>query len=220
MAQSRPLLLLFLAVLLSACSNPEHALWYEMHERRMECERVTALVHAEQADQLLISDSILSVADTVIAFVDEVERRLLEYGGVLESYTEQASDVDEPAYYDHDTPTALLIGPEPTMAKHGPFTALELNRLLEEFKRDMARVGGLTRAQMDAHLFNGADYKAPGGLLVSWEAGQFYHMPMATVIGRLEAIKTGVRRIQHEGLVKRRWVLGGDSTNVETGHRP
>lgn len=111
----------------------------------------------------------------------------------------------------YDIPTSVMIGSEPSNPKTGEFTALDLRKKIEDYKKKMSSLFN------DDKLFLPGDKKAmeekinnglalPGGVEngvpAPWEIINFYHLPLAGVITNLSAIQASVQNTESEVIQK------------------
>ena len=100
----------------------------------------------------------------------------------------------------YDQATHILVGSEPSNPKEGEWTAVELKHKMMDFEETIKSV----LPKKDAEAFDaGFDF---GPVRVSrietqrWEAGHFYHVPIAAVITNLTRYQANVRKAENDAL--------------------
>jgi gliding motility-associated protein GldM len=103
----------------------------------------------------------------------------------------------------YDVPTLIMIGPEVASPKEGPFTAVELRQKIESYESKLVNLFEDPEKEKNiiAAVKAGLKLKEvpkPGseGGTESWEAGNFYHLPLAAVITNLSKIQADVRNTE------------------------
>ncbi len=191
-------------VLLAGCSHTHEMLWWDMMESHQEFSRVTALVKKEQAEQSVISDSVIVLTDSAVAYIERLEAVLFAAADQEDRRDERSHEPDADAYYDYRSSTELLIGEEPAAPRQGVNSAHALRMHLENHKRLMEQVATMRKGELDIYLSTDNAVTDYSGTLVPWETGAFYHVPLATVIERLTRMKIAVRQMEHAALLRRR----------------
>src|SRR5690606_9680363 len=96
--------------------------------------------------------------------------------------------------------TEMMVGSEPAKPKEGPFTATELQSMLEAF-RDQVKTAadGDEKLQASAdRMFNFEPRKDASGTLNNWASMNFYHVPVVAGITTLSKIQTDIRTMESE----------------------
>ncbi len=96
--------------------------------------------------------------------------------------------------------TEMMVGSEPAKPKSGPYTALELQGMLENF-RDMVKKAAANDPKLQAsadEMFNFEDRKDASGTVNNWASMNFYHVPLAAGITILSKMQTDVRTMENE----------------------
>lgn len=96
--------------------------------------------------------------------------------------------------------TEMMVGSEPAKPKKGPYTALELQGMLENF-RDMVKKAAAKDPKLQAsadEMFNFADRKDASGTTNNWASMNFYHVPLAAGITILSKMQTDIRTMENE----------------------
>ncbi len=96
--------------------------------------------------------------------------------------------------------TEMMVGSEPAKPKSGPYTALELQGMLETF-RDMVKKATANDPKLQASadaMFNFEDRKDASGTTNNWASMNFYHVPLAAGITILSKIQTDIRTMENE----------------------
>lgn len=120
---------------------------------------------------------------------------------------------------DRDALALLLVGPEPSSPKEGPFTARDLRHRIEAFRMLLKTTVGSTGSDLSASidmLFDLSDRRDASGTLNNWESINFHEVPLAAGIAELSKVQADVRGVESE-VVK--WLyrqVNKDSHTVNT----
>jgi gliding motility-associated protein GldM len=97
----------------------------------------------------------------------------------------------------YDAPTTLLIGSDQAKPRDGEWSALELKSMILEFNRSV-------KEKLPADLVDEVDVDIAlndvkeGDHMVTWEIGNFYHVPLASVVTNLSRLQAEVRNIESD----------------------
>lgn len=103
----------------------------------------------------------------------------------------------------HDMPTHMLIGSDANNPINGEFTALELQRRLENFNTTIHDYISEVLPKADVEGMDLAvkmEEVKEGDQMTPWIIGNFYHMPLASVITNMTRIQAEVKNIESEVL--------------------
>lgn len=103
----------------------------------------------------------------------------------------------------HDMPTHMLIGSDANNPINGEFTALELQRRLENFNTTIHDYISEVLPTADVEGMDLAvkmEEVKEGDQMTPWIIGNFYHMPLASVITNMTRIQAEVKNIESEVL--------------------
>ena len=103
----------------------------------------------------------------------------------------------------HDMPTHMLIGSDANSPINGEFTALELQRRLENFNTTIHDYISEVLPKTDVEGMDLAvkmEEVKEGDQMTPWIIGNFYHMPLASVITNMTRIQAEVKNIESEVL--------------------
>jgi gliding motility-associated protein GldM len=103
----------------------------------------------------------------------------------------------------HDMPTHMLIGSDANKPINGEFTALELQRRLENFNTTIHDYISEVLPTADVEGMDLAvkmEEVKEGDQMTPWIIGNFYHMPLASVITNMTRIQAEVKNIESEVL--------------------
>lgn len=156
-------------------------------------------------------------ADGMVAYIDSIKARLIAGTDKLPMDSVVLRDPNGKPMIrplelvkgkDNYTVLTNMMGMgDPGVPKEGPYTALELRSKLEEFRDMLKRIGADNQViveNMD-RMFDFSERKDSGGKPVSWEALNFYHVPLAAGVTILSKVQMDVRNSENE-LVN--WMLG------------
>lgn len=96
--------------------------------------------------------------------------------------------------------TEMMVGSEPAKPKEGPYTARQLQGMLESFRdkvKEAAKGDPKLQASAD-RMFNFEDRKDASGTLNNWSSMNFYHVPVVAGITTLSKIQTDIRTMENE----------------------
>ncbi len=120
---------------------------------------------------------------------------------------------------DREALALLLVGPEPSSPKEGPFTARDLRHRIEAFRALLKTTVGEAEPDLSASidmLFDLSDRRDASGTLNNWESINFHEVPLAAGIAELSKVQADVRGVESE-VVK--WLyrqVNKDSHTVNT----
>lgn len=96
--------------------------------------------------------------------------------------------------------TEMMVGSEPAKPKEGPYTAMDLQKMLEAF-RDQVKVAAGDDEKLQAsadRMFNFEPRKDASGTVNNWPSMNFYHVPVVAGITTLSKIQTDIRTMESE----------------------
>lgn len=96
----------------------------------------------------------------------------------------------------YDKPTQLMIGPDETKPKEGDYTAADLHIRMQNFIDEMNGVLGAEGQKQVTIPINFDKVREADGHMVSWEIGNFYHIPLAAVVTNLSRFESEVRNAE------------------------
>ncbi len=105
----------------------------------------------------------------------------------------------------YDKPTEMMIGPNEAAPKEGDYTAVDLHLKLQKFIDEMNEVLGEEGRKQVTIPLNFDEIKESDGRMVSWEIGNFYHIPLAAVVTNLSRFESEVRNAEADVL---KYLLG------------
>lgn len=151
------------------------------------------------------SQKIQKVSDDMANYVNRLKREVIYFTqgsyagewGAIESVPDSMWQIGNfPAKDDYDKPTFMLIGDEPGAPKEGEYTAVELRQKLENFKKELGSViDPKSNVNVD-DLVSFDKVKQEDGSYESWEAGNFYHIPIAAIATNLTRMEADVRNAE------------------------
>lgn len=136
---------------------------------------------------------IKEIKNKIIAGVEQVDETVAD---TLNLMAVQSKD-------NYDTPTTLLIGPDANNPRDDDYSALELQRRLTNFNETISKY--LTEV-IPKEDVDGMDLEIrmeevkEGDIMVPWIIGNFYHLPLASVITNLSRLQAEVKNVEAEVL--------------------
>lgn len=102
----------------------------------------------------------------------------------------------------YDVATHMLIGSDPMRPTEGEHTALELRQKIESWKASMiSLVPERSRDQYKAEIgFEFSPVQVADDEIQDWEAGNFYHVPLAAVITNLSRYQSDLKNAESDAL--------------------
>lgn len=101
----------------------------------------------------------------------------------------------------YDAVTNIMIGSDAAKPKDGPLSAVELRQKIEDFVTTATNeLPSRARANFDAGITFDDVQVSRSGETQSWEAGNFYHVPLAAVITNLTRLQADVKKAQADAL--------------------
>ena len=99
----------------------------------------------------------------------------------------------------YDIPSRILIGDAGNL-KEGEFTATEFHAKLQSFKDEVNSILGARGQEAVRIGIEFDEVKQPDGTMQSWEAGNFYHLPVAAVVTNFTRFQANVRNTEADVL--------------------
>lgn len=155
------------------------------------------------------AQQVQGIASRLISHIDTLKGMLISQtdGIPLEQVLGKANGVDTVLNLEHvhmkdnnTHITEMMVGSEPAKPKSGPYTALELQGMLENF-RDMVKKAAANDPKLQAsadEMFNFEDRKDASGTTNNWASMNFYHVPLAAGITILSKMQTDIRTMENE----------------------
>lgn len=140
--------------------------------------------------------------------IAEVEQIPVEVADTISLMSVDAKD-------NHDVPTHILIGSDAKKPNDGDWSALELKSLIFEFNRsikDKLPPDLVDEVDVDITL----DDVKEGDMTVPWEIGNFYHMPLASVITNLSRLQAEVKNVEADVIKSLYSKISADDFSFDT----
>lgn len=101
----------------------------------------------------------------------------------------------------YDGATRILIGSDAASPKDGPMSAIELREKIQNFIETATNeIPARSRGDFDAGITFDDVQVSRSGETQSWEAGNFYHVPLAAVITNLTRLQADIKKAQADAL--------------------
>ena len=137
-------------------------------------------------------------------FIDELKRKII--AGV-EQIPEEVADTMSlmavQAKDNYDMPTTLLIGPDLNNPANHEYSAVELQRRLEYFNETIRTYISEVLPREDVEGMDLAikmEKVKEGDQTLSWIGGNFYHLPLASVVTNMTRLQAEVKNVESEVL--------------------
>lgn len=155
------------------------------------------------------AQQVQGLASRLVSHIDTIKGMLISKtdGVPLDKVLGKANGVDTVLNLEHvhmkdnnTHITEMMVGSEPAKPKTGPYTAMELQGMLENF-RDMVKKAAANDPKLQAsadEMFNFADRKDASGTTNNWASMNFYHVPLAAGITILSKMQTDIRTMENE----------------------
>lgn len=181
------------------------------------------LVYAKFAQQMQMDEAktkkwndkaqeVKKLASEMAQYVEDTKRNVIYFTeGMNKEFPETFKDVPEeadslfliqnfPSKDNYDWPTNVMIGSDVANLKDGEYTALDLHNRLQAYVDQLKAIIG-TKGQQEVSIpMSFDDVKQPDGTFESWEAGNFYHIPIAAVVTTLTRMEADVRNAEADVL--------------------
>lgn len=154
------------------------------------------------------AERVKKLSDDMDDYIENLKRLVIyESQGYAGEFPEMASVPDSlwnivnfKSKDTYDKPTSILIGSEPGSPKEGENTAVEFHQKLEEFKTEMEKILGPAGQKRVAIGISFEKIKQADGTFQEWEAGNFYHLPVAAVVTNFTRFQADVRNTEADVL--------------------
>ncbi|MEZ4788447.1 MAG: hypothetical protein R2811_00345 [Flavobacteriales bacterium] len=195
-----------ITTLFYGCSQSigNRAWYYAYLNHAEEYNMVTHSVMSELERMQANGDSIDFGCASLIDQIESIEQELLRRAGQVDVRLDRTDD--PPAMnmlMDYEISTAMLIGEEPAKPDTGQYTAYNLKmRMMDAVHSLSACCNGnpdLFQAILNTEDVRQGQY----GIMTSWEAANFYHLPLVSVLDKLNDIKMKVRYAELQALACR-----------------
>lgn len=155
------------------------------------------------------AQEVQSMANRLVSHIDTLKgmliaktdgRKLEEVMG-MENGVDTVLNLEHIKVKDNNTHiTEMMVGSEPAKPKTGPYTASELQTMLEGF-RDRVKAAAADDPKLVAsadRMFNFEPRRDASGTLNNWPSMNFYHVPVVAGITTLSKIQTDIRTMESE----------------------
>lgn len=200
------LLLLAIALLGASCSGDRAAnAWYFTYLRNVkEYEALSEYTKALADRNEMSRDTVVVLSGSLIALVDSVEQQLLLSAGQEDIRISQATrpgDMDK--LMDYSISTELLIGPDVTRPVMTPLSAQVLKARIDDYAKKISGSSDELWSYYRTILSTGNELSGEHEPMVPWVIKEFYHMPLISVLNKLNDIKIRIRYIEMQAITHR-----------------
>jgi gliding motility-associated protein GldM len=149
------------------------------------------------------------ISDLKAYLISQVDEIPIEMADTISLWNVKAKD-------QYDKPTTLMIGSDVHNLRTGDFTAVEFKERIEMFNASI-------RSKLDAEMLEKVDptvrmdpVKDSEGKEEPWEVGNFYHLPLVSIITNLTRYQTEVRNVEAEVVKALYAKIGADDFSFDT----
>lgn len=166
------------------------------------------------------AQNVTAAAQSTIDYIENLKKAIIartEMGGkdnekAIKRYIDRqkAQDIPEEEYWDlglvqakdsYDGATRIMIGSDAANPKDGPMSAIELREKIQDFITTATNeIPARSRESFDAGITFDDVQVSRSGETQSWEAGNFYHVPVAAVITNLTRLQADIKKAQTDAL--------------------
>lgn len=176
--------------------------WYYAYLNHVEEYNMVAEAAMSELERMQAKgDSIDLVCTSLIDLIESIEHELLRRAGQVDVRVVRTDD--PPAMdklLDYEVSTAILIGEEPAKPDTGQYTAYMLRMRMMDVAQNL---GTFCNGNPDMFLaiLNTENVRhGQHRIETTWEAANFYHLPLICVLDKLNDIKMKVRYVELQAL--------------------
>jgi hypothetical protein len=192
-----------ITMLFCGCSqNIGNRAWYYAYLNHVEEYNMVARSVMSELERMQANgDSIDLCCASLIDLIESIEQELLRRAGQVDVRLDRSDD--PPAMnmlMDYEISTAMLIGEEPAKPDTGQYTAYNLKMCMKDAVHCLSEYCNGNPDLFQAILNTEDVRQGQYGIMTSWEAANFYHLPLVSVLDKLIYIKMKVRYAELQAL--------------------